>query len=194
MNGSLGNLRQQGAPPPAACCCALGGVKSYEVRRHSANEYPATPPTEDSAMPALFLSEDDVRRLVDVRTAVDAVEEAFRQLAAGGAVNVPRFRAVAPGVVLHSMNAAAPYLGLVGWKSYTTTRQGAVFHVGLSDAVSGRLVALLEADWLGQLRTGAATAVAVEWMAALDAAEIGLFGAGKQARTQLAAVAAVRPL
>jgi len=145
-------------------------------------------------MPALFLTEDEVRRLVDVRAAVDAVEEAFRQLASGGAVNVPRFRAVAPGVVLHTMNAAAPYLGLVGWKSYTTTRQGAVFHVGLSDATNGQLVALLEADWLGQLRTGAATAVAVQWMAALDATEAGLFGTGKQARTQLAAVATVRPL
>ena len=56
------------------------------------------------------------------------------------------------------------------------------------------MVALVEADRLGQLRTAAATAVAVECMADVSASEMGLFGTGHQARTQLEAVAVTRPI
>ncbi|HWC89225.1 MAG TPA: ornithine cyclodeaminase family protein, partial [Pirellulales bacterium] len=100
-----------------------------------------------------------------------------------------------PGIVLHTMSAAAAYLNLVGWKCYTTTSSGGgKFLVGLYDAATGNLVALIEADRLGQLRTAATTGVAVQWMAQPDATEVGLIGTGWQARGQLAAVAAVRPI
>jgi ornithine cyclodeaminase/alanine dehydrogenase len=145
-------------------------------------------------MPVLYLTERDVASLLDMGTAIDVVEEAFRQIADKKATNVPRVRAKAPGIVLHSMCAAAEYLGLVGWKCYTTTRAGARFHVGLYDAATGELVALVEADRLGQLRTGATTGVAVERMADMSATEVGLFGSGHQAETQLEAVAQVRQL
>lgn len=145
-------------------------------------------------MPALYLTESDVTRLIDIRQAIDVIEEAFVKLAAGEASNVPRQRAKAPGIVLHSMSAGASYLGLVGWKCYTTTKTGARFLAGFYEADSGELAALFEADRLGQLRTGAVTAVAAKCMALPDAAEAGLFGAGHQAEMQLAAVAAVRPL
>jgi ornithine cyclodeaminase/alanine dehydrogenase-like protein (mu-crystallin family) len=145
-------------------------------------------------MAVLYLTEDDVAQLLDMRTAIEVVEEMFRQLADGKAMNVPRVRAKAPGIVLHSMCAAAEYLGLVGWKIYSTTQAGAQFLVGLYDAESGDLEALIEADRLGQLRTAAATAVAVEWMADMEATEMGLFGTGKQARTQLEAVSIARPI
>ncbi len=148
-------------------------------------------PARPSAEPAdvLYLTESDVAELLDMPLAMQAVEEAFRRLSSGEAVNVPRARAQAPGIILHTMSAAAGYLGLVGWKCYTTTRQGAQFHVGLYDQESGRLVALIEANRLGQLRTGATTGVAVQCMAPADATEMGLFGAGWQAEAQLAAVA-----
>jgi alanine dehydrogenase len=145
-------------------------------------------------MAVLYLTEADVEQLLDMPTVIEAVEEAFRQWADGKAMNVPRSRAKAPGIVLHSMSAAAEYLGLVGWKNYTTTQTGAQFLVGLYDAESGELETLIEADRLGQLRTGAATGVAVQWMASMDASEMGLFGAGKQARTQLEAVSIARPI
>jgi alanine dehydrogenase len=144
-------------------------------------------------MAAIYLTEAEVHRLLNIKLAIAVCEEAFRRLAAGEANNVPRARAQAPGIILHSMSAAAAYLGLVGWKSYTTTRKGAKFHVGLYD-ISGSLVALIEADRLGQLRTGATTGVAVEAMADPAATEMGLFGSGWQAQSQLAAVAAVRPI
>jgi ornithine cyclodeaminase/alanine dehydrogenase-like protein (mu-crystallin family) len=141
----------------------------------------------------IYLTEAEVAELVDIKTAIEVCEVAFARLAAGEADNVPRVRAQAPGIVLHSMSAAAAYLGMVGWKCYTTTRQGARFHLGLYDA-GGALVALIEADKLGQLRTGATTGVAVQAMADPAAGEMGLFGAGWQAQSQLAAVAATRPI
>lgn len=144
-------------------------------------------------MPAIYLTEADVDRLLDINVAIEACEEAFRRLGAGEAQHVPRTRVKAPGIVLHTMSAAAGYLDLVGWKCYTTTRAGARFLLGLCDS-SGQLVALVEADRLGQLRTGATTGVAVELMADPEASEMGLFGCGWQAQSQLAAVARTRPI
>jgi len=164
------------------------------VRSHGTLIAEALSNVAGAAMACLYLTEADVTRLLDMRASIGLVEEAFRRLAAGDAENVPRARARSSGIILHTMSAAAGYLGLVGWKCYTTTVRGARFHVGLYDAASGELVALLEADRLGQLRTGATTGVAVEWMAQPEAKELGLFGTGTQARTQLEAVAAVRPI
>jgi len=144
-------------------------------------------------MAAIYLTEKDVEELLTIDVAIEACEELFRRMAAGEAHNIPRSRASAPGIILHAMSGAVAYLGWVGWKCYTTTRQGARFHLGLYDE-TGAMVALVEADRLGQLRTGAATGVAVEAMADPGAAEVGLFGAGWQAQSQLAAVARVRPI
>lgn len=145
-------------------------------------------------MPALFLSEDDVRELADIDLALDTVERAFAALAEGTAHNIPRRRAKSPGIWLHGMHASAEYLGVSGWKFYTTTKHGAKFHVGLYDNKSGELIAMIEADELGRLRTGAASGVATEAMARLDASVVGLFGTGRQARTQLQAVCKVRKI
>ncbi len=144
-------------------------------------------------MPALYLREADVERLVDIDVAIESCKEMFRHLAAGEAEHIPRHRVQASGVILHTMSGAAGYLGLLGWKSYTTTRSGAKFLFGLYDS-EGMLLALIEADRLGQLRTGATTAIAVELMAWPEATEVGLFGAGWQAESQLLAVSRARPL
>lgn len=145
-------------------------------------------------MAALFLTEAEVARLLDIRTAIDLVEEAFRRLAAGEATNVPRVRAVGQTSVLHAMSASADYLGYSGAKLYATVRGGARFHLALYSQASGELEALIEANRLGQLRTGATTAVAAASMAPLEAVELGLFGAGFQAETQLAALSIARPI
>lgn len=144
-------------------------------------------------MAALYLTEFDVHRLIDMPATVGIVEECIRRLALGEATNVPRDRAIGPGIILHTMSAASGYLGHVGWKAYTTTKHGARFLVGLYDS-TGAMVALIEADKLGQLRTGAVTGVAVKHLSPPEADRIGLFGTGTQARTQLAAIAAVRKL
>lgn len=145
-------------------------------------------------MPCLFLTEQDVVELIDMPRSIEVVEEAFRQMAIGQVHNVPRSRAKAPGILLHSMSASATYLGLVGWKNYTTTRRGMLFHVAAYSIESGEMQILIEANLLGQLRTGAATGVATKHLARQESSTVGLFGTGLQARTQLMAVCSVRKI
>lgn len=141
---------------------------------------------------ALLLTEDEVRQVLTMDMALAAVEDVLRQMALDEAHNVSRARTQADQTMLHLMAASALKLGVMGYKVYATTRRGASFHIGLFDAKTGELLALMQADYLGQMRTGAASGVATQYMARPDAAEVGLFGAGKQARTQLQAVCRVR--
>lgn len=142
-------------------------------------------------MSAIYITEEDVAWLLDMETAIECVEEAFRQWAFGKAENQPRRRVSAAGTTLHVLSAAAEYLGYVGHKSYVTTRKGAKFQFHLSDA-EGNPVALIEANLLGQMRTGAVSGVATKYMARPDAAVVGCFGTGFQSRSQLKAVCSVR--
>jgi ornithine cyclodeaminase/alanine dehydrogenase-like protein (mu-crystallin family) len=150
--------------------------------------------TKPVSMPSLLLRETDIDNLLDMPLAIEVMHAAFLALASEEADNVPRVRAKAPGVVLHSLIAAAAYLDVVGWKQYVTTRSGAKFLAGLNDARTGELLALIEADRLGQLRTGAVTGLAARQLANPKAETVGIIGAGYQAQTQLEAVAAVCPI
>lgn len=143
---------------------------------------------------ALFLREQDVADLLTMREALTAVEKAFREQGQGRAPNQPRRRVRLPQGVLHVMAGAVPALGGIGLKAYTTFRGGARFVVLLFDSQDGRLLAVIEANRLGQLRTGAASGVATRFMARLDARVLGLLGAGYQAETQVEAICAVRPI
>lgn len=143
-------------------------------------------------MPVLLLTEDEVRRLLTMEMALSAVEEGLRKMALDEAPNVPRARTQTDHAMLHVMSASAKTLGYMGYKAYTTSRKGSAFHVGLFDGKSGALIALIQADYLGQVRTGAASGVATQYMARPDASEVGIFGSGKQARTQVEAVCKVR--
>ncbi|QDT50922.1 L-lysine cyclodeaminase [Symmachiella dynata] len=146
-------------------------------------------------MAALFITEDEVRDLLDMETAIEVVEQAFVALAEGTAENVPRARAFAPGpFFLHTMSATADYLGVSGWKNYSSRPGHVEFLVGLYSIETGKLIALIEADYLGQLRTGAASGVATDYMARPDSKVVGVFGTGKQARTQLKAVCETRKI
>jgi ornithine cyclodeaminase/alanine dehydrogenase-like protein (mu-crystallin family) len=145
-------------------------------------------------MPALVLSEDDVRQLLTMEMALRAVEDGLRKLALEEAQNVPRARAQTDHAMLHVMAASAKSLGVMGYKAYGTSSKGAGFHIGLYDGKTGALLALMQADYLGQMRTGAASGVATQYMARPDATEVGLFGSGKQAATQLMAVCQVRKI
>ncbi len=82
-------------------------------------------------MSCLYFTEDDVQQLLDMKSAVESMRSAFTRLAEGQIDNVPRVRARRQGIVLHSMSAADDGLELAGWKQYTTTAQGALFHVAL---------------------------------------------------------------
>ena len=141
----------------------------------------------------LFLREADVKQLLTMDLTLVALDAAFREWAAGRAQNQPR-RRVGGGAVLATMSAALPSRGLVGFKAYTASRAGARFWVCLFDAADGRPRAMIEAHWLGRLRTGAASGLATKVLARRDASVFTVIGAGGQALTQVLAVAAVRAL
>ncbi len=144
---------------------------------------------------ALLLTEADVKRLLTMPMALTAVEESFRRLASGSAIVHPRQRLHIPGKsYLHYMAAADATGGYMGLKIYSSAREGLRFIVPLFNVTTGDLAALIEADFLGQMRTGAASGVATRWMAREDARFVGIIGTGLQARTQLEAIAAVRKL
>jgi len=96
--------------------------------------------------------------------------------------------------MLHVMSAAGKTLGALGFKAYVTNRRGTHFHFHLFDGRTGEHQAWIQADYLGQVRTGAASGVAAKYLARPDSARVGLFGSGKQARTQLLAVSQVCPV
>lgn len=154
-----------------------------------------TPPVpQGTAMTALYLTEKEVEQLVTMDLALEAVATAFRKLGVEEAENVPRQRCQTDHVMLHVLPAAAKTLGIIGFKAYTSSKQGTCFHVTLYDGKSGAMVAWLEADVLGQYRTGAATGVATRKLARADACTVGCLGTGKQARTQILAVCKVRSI
>jgi ornithine cyclodeaminase/alanine dehydrogenase-like protein (mu-crystallin family) len=140
----------------------------------------------------LLLNEDEVRQLLSMDLALEAVEQGLQKMALDEAENVPRTRCQTDHAMLHVLSASAKTLGAMGFKAYTTTRKGAQFHVALYDGRTGALLSLMHADYLGQVRTGAASGIATKYMARDDAAVVGLFGSGRQARTQLQAVCKVR--
>jgi len=147
-------------------------------------------------MVALHLTEADVQSIVTMPMALDCVEGGFRHLAAGNATVQPRRRLHIPGKsYLHYMAAADSAGGYMGLKTYTSSRVGMRFLVTLFSTQTGELLALMEADYLGQMRTGAASGVATRQLARSgDRLTAGIIGTGLQAATQVEAVAGVRNL
>ena len=143
---------------------------------------------------SLLLRERDVTELLNIQTAIEAVEEVLRDQAEGAATNRPRYRVAAPASQLHVMSAGDRRLGVYGFKAYTASKKGARFLVMLYDSETGDLLAMIEADRLGQMRTGAASGVATKFMAREAADTVGIIGTGWQSESQLMAVCAVRSI
>lgn len=145
---------------------------------------------------ALFLDEACVRQLVTMEDALAAVEEVFGELGRGHVVNVPRVRVPVEGGILRITAAVLSYRGYYGVKVSST----AVFHSNagrmfcLYREKTGELCAVVQVFAMGALRTGAASGIATKYLANPDAAVLGVLGSGRQARTQVDAVCAVRPI
>jgi alanine dehydrogenase len=142
----------------------------------------------------LLLTEGDVKSILTMPMALELVEVSFRRLAEGTAVCHPRRRLRMAKGIMNYMAASDWAGGYMGLKIYTVSPSGVRFVVPLFDAGSGQMCALVEADYLGQMRTGAASGIATRVMARRDARTAGIIGTGLQARTQLEAVALAREL
>jgi ornithine cyclodeaminase/alanine dehydrogenase-like protein (mu-crystallin family) len=142
----------------------------------------------------LYLTEDDVRRLLPMSECITAMRSTFVHLASGEAINQPRRRLVLPTrSVLHYMAGADG--AFYGTKVYSTNlRYGGRFLFLLYRAEDAALLAMMEANYLGQIRTGAASGLAAELLARPDSRILGVIGSGFQARAQVEAIKATMPV
>ena len=143
----------------------------------------------------LLLSESEVKSILTMPLALEAVENSFQRLADGSALLHSRARLHTPGKsYLHYMAAADATSGYMGLKIYTSSKDGLRFLILLFSVESGDLVAQIEADYVGQMRTGAASGVATKLLARANAKTVGIIGTGLQARTQLEAISHARKI
>ena len=143
----------------------------------------------------LHINEGEVRQLLTMPLAIAAVEEVSRKQAEGSVTVHPRRRFELPGHgFFHYMSALDTASGYVGMKQYTYVKGKLCFLVPLYSTITGELLALIEADYMGQLRTGAASGVATKYLARKLAKVAAIIGTGGQARTQLEAIHNVRML
>ncbi len=142
----------------------------------------------------IHIGEDAVLRHLTMARCVELVEISFRQLADGSAVNHPRRRVILKtGSILHYMAAGnQEYFGAKVYSSNPKT--GAHFQFLLYRSEDGMPIATVDANHLGQIRTGASSGVATKFLARPDADTLGVIGSGFQARTQIAAISEVRKL
>ena len=149
----------------------------------------------------LSLTESDVSSVLDITDGIRVVEESLARHARGEATLVPRISQTVPngGGMFRIMPAMLPLDGFFGLKTLTgfpgrRLPGETYFTVLLFEAVTGALRALIAGTHLTGIRTGAATGVATKYLAGKDADVLGIFGAGAQAKYQVAAIMAVRPL
>jgi alanine dehydrogenase len=147
--------------------------------RESGNRLPGLP---------LYLTEAEIEQLLTPADALVVVEACFERLARGAIENRPRTRLPAGEGVFAVMSAVDEELGLAGLKSYTWLPGGTPFVVVLFDLERAEVAAVIEADKLGQLRTGAASGVAAKYLAKDDARTLGVIGCGWQAESQIACI------
>ena len=143
----------------------------------------------------LWITEAEVVEALSLPEAIEALQNCLALEAAGTARNMPKTHQIWGGHhTLHAIGAVVEGASTVGTKTWAHTAGGATPLVTLWNSDSGRLEAIIEAFALGQMRTGGISGVATARMAKKHADDLAIIGTGKQAITQVVAVAAVRPL
>lgn len=144
---------------------------------------------------AVWLGETDVASLVSLDDAIDALESGLRALGRDEGSNIPKaLGGFGDGSSVHSLGSMLPEAGYCGYKNWINTKQGAKAVFVLFDTTGGRLLAVMEANALGQLRTSAMTGLGTKWIAREGADDMAMIGSGRQALMQIAAIHAARPL
>ena len=138
----------------------------------------------------IYIKEKNVQEILDVKTTIDLLEEAMKSLSTGKGFNSPRKRLPTSysGGNLHFMAASWPEKGIAGHKSYVVTKGKATFVVLLYSTEGEGLLAIIEANLLGQIRTGAASGLASKYLANKSSKKLTIIGSGFQALTQIEAI------
>jgi ornithine cyclodeaminase/alanine dehydrogenase-like protein (mu-crystallin family) len=142
----------------------------------------------------LYLSNEDVRSLLSYADCVNIMEDLFRQEAEGLAENFPRQSLNLPQGFHRTMSGGAYGFGAYGFKTYGRVANPVRYLVMLFDLATGDLAAIMDAKDMGEIRTSAVSALGTKLMAREDAENIGIIGTGREARGQMAAMMAVRPI
>jgi ornithine cyclodeaminase/alanine dehydrogenase-like protein (mu-crystallin family) len=138
----------------------------------------------------IYIKEKNVQEILDIKTTIDLLEEAMKSLSTGKGFNSPRKRLPTSysGGNLHFMAASWPEKGIAGHKSYVVTKGKATFVVLLYSTEGEGLLAIIEANLLGQIRTGAASGLASKYLANKSSKKLAIIGSGFQAKTQVEAI------
>ena len=148
-----------------------------------------------------YFRKEDIQKKISMARAIDMMRAAFLQLTSGGAI-VPVRTVIESrdhmGRVLFMPSYSAEF-GLFGMKMVTVFDYNEAINLPviqgkmlLMDGVTGTPLAVLDAEYLTALRTGAASGLATDLLARHDASVLALFGTGVQAETQLEGILAVR--
>ena len=140
------------------------------------------------------LTDADVRERLRVPSLIDALADVVASEHAGTAQNIPTTMAAWDGRSAHALGARDSAAGVVAFKTWVFTPDGAAAVMTVFDAADGQLLAVLDAGALGALRTAAASGLATRLMSVPAADELAIAGTGRQALRQVEAVHAVRPL
>ena len=139
-----------------------------------------------------FLTEENVNNLLNMDDALDSLEEIFAASSEGKIINLPRKRIDIEGSNFNFMAASWEEKGIIGYKSYVAGSKGLSFHVLIYSLEDNQLLTMIEANRLGQLRTGAASGVATKYLSGKDSIDLGVYGSGFQAETQIEAISRVK--
>jgi ornithine cyclodeaminase/alanine dehydrogenase-like protein (mu-crystallin family) len=141
-----------------------------------------------------YIKEEDVRRILTMPGTIALMEQAFRDWAQGNATDVPRRRLRQPTGPFSMLMGAAPALNVLGFKATYNRPTASSALVQLYDQQRGNLIAMIECDWMGRMRTGATTGLATRLLSRVDASVVACFGTGRHGATQLEGVCAVRKI
>jgi len=143
----------------------------------------------------LLITEEDTTALLDANGAIPVIEEMFRMMGEGKALNAQRLELEVPDGYLLFRAGALIANRRLGFKLLTNLGSGPVLMQNfLYDTATGELLAIVQSRAISGFRTSAATAVAAKHLSSPDASTVGMYGTGRQAAAQLAAVCAVRPI
>ena len=149
----------------------------------------------------LFLSDSDVQRLLTVREAIDAVEEAFKELQLGIAVMPERTTLMLKNGSISQMSAYLKKANVATTKVFGIFPKNVEYNLPTTvatllvyDLETGKVTAVMDAAYLTAVRTGAVSGVATKYLSRKDSKNVGIIGCGMQGRTQLWAVKEVREI
>jgi alanine dehydrogenase len=142
-----------------------------------------------------WFTEADIKDLLTLTDVLEPLEAVLGREVDEQAINIPKAMATwDPASSAHTLGGVDLVDQLAAFKTWVNTPKGAKAILTLFDSENGEVLAVMEAAYLGSLRTASVSGVATRWMAAEDAAELAIIGSGRQALRQVEAIVAVRPI